>query len=132
MYFLPVVLDGGIVVDGGFVAGGFFVATLEAAASFVGAFPFPFILLLVGVILRGAPLLKLFIHPMMRPPSLDCCLTPAICGIAGVSFLFIRLRDFSLVISNLLGPRKYCKMMGRVVCTSCVVEDGVGVRTIAR
>ena len=70
MYHLPAVLAGGIIVGVGFVAVGFFVVAVEAAAYFVGAFPLTFIFLLVGVILRGAPLLQLFIHSVMSPPSL--------------------------------------------------------------
>ena len=99
VYFLPVVLGGGIVVGGGFVGGGFFVADVDSAADFFGALPPPFILLLVCVILRGAPLLQLFIHPMMRPPYLDWLIPSALCDIAGVSLLLIRIRSFFFVIS---------------------------------
>ena len=105
---------------------------MEAAVDFVGALPFPFILFLVGVTLRGAPLLRLFIHSVMRPPYLGWRLPPELCGIAGVYFFSRRLRHFFFVISNLLEPRQYRKMTGRVGCTFCVVEDGVGVHNIAR
>ena len=132
MYFLPAVIGRGISVVGGFVSGGLFVAAAEAAAAFVGAFPSPFIFLLVGVIFRGAPLLRLFIHSVMRPPSLDWRLPPALFGIAGVYFFSRRLGDFFPVISNLLELRQYSDMMGRVGCTSCVVEDGVGVFAISQ
>ena len=70
MYFLPAFLGRGIVVGGGFVYGYLFFSAVEAAAVFVGDLPLPFIFLLVGVILRGAPLLQLFIHSVMIPPSL--------------------------------------------------------------
>ena len=82
MYFLPAVPGGGIVVGVGFVAGGFFVAAVDSDADFVGALPFPFVLLLVGVILRGSHLLQLFIHPVMIPPPLAWRLPPALCGIS--------------------------------------------------
>ena len=99
VYFLPAVIDGGIVFGGGFVDVGFFFAAVEAAAASVGAFPLPFIFLFVGVILRGAPLLLLFVYPVMRPPSLAWRLLPALCGIARVSFFSRRLR--SLLFCNL-------------------------------
>ena len=88
VYFITAFLGGGIVVGEGFVAGGFFVVAVEAASDFVGALPFPLILLLVGVILRGSPLLRLFIHPVMRTTSLAWIPPPELCGIAGVSLLF--------------------------------------------
>ena len=132
MYSPPAVLGGGIVVGGCFVVRGLFVAAAEAASAFVGASPFSLILLLVGVILRGTPLLRLFIHPVMRTTSLACRPPPALCGISGLYFFSRRLRAFFFVISNLLEPRQYREMMGRVVCKSCVVEDGVDVRNIAR
>ena len=132
MYFLPAVLGGDIVVGGGFFAEGFFVAAVDTAAAFVGDLPFPFILLLVGVILRGAPLLLLFIHPMIRPPYLAWRLPPELCGIAGVSLFYRRLGAFFFVILNLIEPRQYHKIIGRVGRTSCVVEDEFGVRNIAR
>ena len=132
VYYLPAVLGGGIVVGGGFVGGGFFVAAVEAAADFVGALTFPFIFLLVRVILIGAHLLRLFIHPVMRPPSLAWFLPPTLCGIAGVSLFSRRIGAFFFFISNFLEIRQYRELMGRVGCTSCVVEYGVGVRNIAR
>ena len=131
VYFLTAVLGGGIVFGGGFVDVGLFVAAVEASADFFGAFPLSFIFLFVGVVLKGAPLLRVFFHPVMRPPSLAWRLLPALCGIAGVSFFSRRLRAFLFVISNLLEPRKYREMIGRVGCTSCVVEDGVRVCNIA-
>ena len=67
---------------------------MEASSTSVGVFPLPFIFLLVDIVLRVAPLLRLFVHPVMRPPSLDWRLTPELCGIAGVSLFSRSLGDF--------------------------------------
>ena len=101
VYFLRAVFGGGFVVGEGFVAGGdvVAVAAVESAAAFVVAFPFPLIFLLVGVILRGAPLLQFFSYPVMSPPSLAWHLLAAFRGMTGVSIFSSWLCAFGFVIA---------------------------------
>ena len=118
MYLLPTYIGRDIVVGGVFVTGCFFVSAVEVAAFFVGVSPSPFVLLLVGLIFRGPPLLQLFISPVMRSQSLAWSLPRALCGIAGVSFYSRRFGAFFFVISHLLEPRQYYETMEGVGCTS--------------
>lgn len=80
MYFFERAVDGGglaaafanVVVEAAVALVIEAAETVEAAADVVGnASPFPLNFLLGGgLILRGAPLLRFFNHPVMQPPSL--------------------------------------------------------------
>ena len=104
VYFLRAVFGGGFVVGESFAAGGdvVVITAVESAAALVVAFAFPLIFLLVGaVIFRGAPLLRVFSHPVMSPPSLAWRLLAAFRGMTGVSVFSSWLCAFSFVIAML-------------------------------
>ena len=103
VYFLRAVFGGGFVVGESFAAGGdvVVITAVESAAALVVAFAFPLIFLLVGVIFRGAPLLRFFSHPVMSPPSLAWRLLAAFRGMTGVSVFSSWLCAFGFVISML-------------------------------
>ena len=103
VYFLRAVFGGGFVVGESIATGGDAVAitAVEPAAALVVDFAFPLIFLLVGVIFRGAPLLRFFSHPMMSPSSLAWRLVAAFRGMTGVSVLLSWVCAFDFVIAML-------------------------------